>query len=170
MLDSKICFQKDTGDTQRLLQGFDPFIMLLQYFGVIEKVFNVCNITVDKRVFILRPSEKRGIICEMNVNIGSNSRSSPRPLRFFFCRDYLWQKLSTVEYRIKIMEGLNAGKHLLRKFAKQRHEAGVPYPNLRITERFVHIRILRHTLYIPDMVVSKLPSFFIEPCILGTFF
>ena len=65
---------------------------------------------------------------------------------------------TAVKHRfIEIPETFDAGKVLLRIFAVEGHEAGVPDPDAVRGEGFVHIAGLRGAGTLPDMIGRALP-------------
>ena len=90
-----------------------------------------------------------------------NARNGARPIGLAFSRNDRRQPFAIVENLVEIPQAFDSREYFARVFAEQRHKAGVPDPNLRIAERFVHIGRLRHSGDLPDVVEGELPRLFV---------
>ena len=132
--------------------------MFLQILFFEQQFPDMRRIAGKQSVFIFRPGEQRRIVGNMNLNSAAVAGFVPGPFRNILIRDFR-QSSVVIQHMIKILQGAAAGKKLLRsKFAEQRHETGIPDPDIGIAESLIHIRILRHTGNMPDMIVSQFPG------------
>ena len=145
-----------------LRQIFQSPEMLLQILLVQQQIPYMIPVAAEQSIAVFRPCEKRRIVKNMDphLRIFADHFSGPRGRVF---RNDPGKRFIPVQNIIEIMQGLHSGKTGLRIFAEQRHETGVPDPDVGIAKRLVHVRSLRHSGQIDQMIVRQLPCFPVQP-------
>ena len=140
--------------------------MLLQILFLQQKIANVGAVATHHGVAEFSPGKQRWIVKNMNAYRYFLPDLMTGPVRRIL-RNKVWQFLLAVQDFIKIVQSFNAGETVLRVLAEQRHETGIPDPDLAIAKRFIHIRILRHTRQVKQMVMRQFPRLPIQLIVLG---
>ena len=139
------------------LETFEPVVMLLKHFGVLENVFEMFAVSGHEGVFIFRPCEKRGIVGMLDEDRRAVTGLVAGPGGFAF-RDFDERKTHAVlEHVDEVAEGFDAREVFRGELAEQSHETGVPDPDSGFAERLVDVGILRHAGDLLDVVFRKVP-------------
>lgn len=127
------------------------------------------RVSAHQGVLIFRPREERRVVGNVHLYLVGDSVNGARPFGLPLRRKDARQSAGAVKHLVKISQRFDPRENALRKFAKERHKAAVPYPHLRGAKRLVHIRVLRHSVNALNVLEGEPPSRVIKIEVFGVF-
>ena len=153
-----IADERNGRSLRQILQSTE---MSLQILFLQQKLPYMLPIAAEQCIAVFGPGKKRRIVKNMDphLRLPADHFSGPRGRIFRYDPG---KRFTAVQDIVEVVQGFHSGKTGLRVFTEQRHEAGVPNPDIGIAERLVHVRRLRHSGQVDQVIVRQFPGFPIQ--------